>query len=388
MTKVLVVSHEASLTGAPRVAVELLRATEGLFDERILVVRWPGPLLDELTDAADRVVLEPFRRARVSLRRFRRTRRFAVPVEEAAARRVLSREKPDLVWLNTVLSACYVRPALEAGCRVVLHSHEMDELASGTLARYRLHDEYRRVQLVACSSAAKDRLREVTGIDEISVVPSVVDSARIRRLAGEQARELNRPQDGLQPDRQVVVACGTADQRKGTDVWLQLARLVGDRMGEASPVFVWVGGDGGGRYRSMTRELDLEGQVRFVGAMPNPYPWVAAADILTVPSRQDAFPLVVFEGMALAKPVVAFDVGGIREQLGDAGVLVGAGDVEAMAAAVVALLEDGEARRDLGRAGRCRLDELFSVERFRQEVMSVVERALSVEPRGVTFGPP
>ncbi len=369
MSRILVVSHEASLTGAPRVAVDILRATAGQVDERLAVVRWPGPLVGDFASAADRVRLEPLRRVRVGLRRFGPTRRVAVKVEQAAARAVIRDEQPDLVYLNTVLSACYVRPALESGCRVVLHSHEMDDLASGTLARYGLRDLYRDIRLVACSAAAATRLREITGVETVGVICSVADIDRVRDLAGETPVS--------EPARPQVVACGTADPRKGTDLWLEVARRTSSLTGGNCPDFVWVGHDSDGRYEALSRDMGLGSLVRFVGPTRNPYPTMAMSDVVTVPSRQDASPLVVLEAMALGKPVVAFDVGGIRDQLGDAGVLVPPGDVEAMADAVATLLADPQARGRLGGAGEARVRDLFSFDTFRRQVRGLVSEELA-----------
>ena len=133
---VLVVSHEASRTGAPRVAVEVLRALSAAGLSVQCLLRWPGPLQDDLLRAADGCRLEPLRRTRVLLRRFRRTRALAVRLEQRVARRVLLRTRPRSVYANTVLSACYVRPALRLGLPVVLHVHELEPLTSSVLNRY------------------------------------------------------------------------------------------------------------------------------------------------------------------------------------------------------------------------------------------------------------
>jgi glycosyltransferase involved in cell wall biosynthesis len=83
------------------------------------------------------------------------------------------------------------------------------------------------------------------------------------------------------------------------------------------------------------------------------------ADVLVHPTRADAAPWVVVEGMAAGLPVVATDVGAIRELLGDAGVVVTAGDVTALAAAIETLAGDPAARERLGDAGRRRARERY-----------------------------
>ncbi|MGH9056380.1 MAG: glycosyltransferase [Acidimicrobiales bacterium] len=366
----MVVSHEASRTGAPRIAIEVINALKKLDVECVAVVRWPGPLFAAIQAAADRTRLEPLRRLRVGLRRFRQSRKLAIAAEERVARRVLTWERPDLVWLNTVKSACYVRSALELDCKVVLHSHELGALAQGTLARYRLGDLYERVHLVACSQAAANELHMAAGGGLVTVIPEALDINRVRLSA-----TLPSTHHGLGRGA-TVVACGTADQRKGTDLWIEVARQVWAVMGDRCPRFEWIGLDEGGRFETLARESHLDDKVEFIGAVENPYPMIAAATVVTVPSRQDAFPLVVLEAMALRKPVVAFDIGGIREQLDDTGMLVSPGDVAAMAAAVVGLLGDDQSRRSLGDAAALRVEELFEIGTFRRSVAELVTEEL------------
>ena len=126
--RVIVVSHEASRTGAPQVAGDVLRALADIAEETVLIHRWGGPRKADLDAVADRSVFEPFRRSRVILRRFRATRSLAVKLEQFAAQLLLRRYRPELVWCNTTLSACYVKPCRRLGIPVVLHVHELGDL--------------------------------------------------------------------------------------------------------------------------------------------------------------------------------------------------------------------------------------------------------------------
>ena len=378
MTRVVVVTHEASRTGAPRMALRVLRALQDVAEERIVVVRWPGPLVPEFRSASDRLRLEPLRRLRVSLRSGRATRRLAVRVEEHAARRVLSDERPSLVYANTVKSACYIRPALELGVPVVLHCHEDDSMVEDVLARYRLDGVYDRVWLVACSAASASRLAEATGVDvgAVTVITEAVDVDDVLANAAV-------PSPGWARSTGMVVGgCGTVDYRKGIDQWLRVAAQVRDALGPTCPRFEWIGRVADESYPALARELGLGGIVEFVGERTNPYPMLAALDIVTVTSRHDAFPLVVLEAMALGRPIVAFDVGGIREQLGDTGRLVPGGDVDAMSAALLQLIADEPSRRFLASAAAERVNALFSIQQFRAAVAAVARAALAARSSG------
>jgi len=294
---------------------------------------------------------------------------------------VLLRYRPRLVYLNTVKSACYVRPALLLRRPVVLHVHESEPDASQVLRRYRLGPHYAAVRLVACSTEVGASLSAATGVpvERITVIPSMVDTERIGALAGRSDAAGHAPA-GSAPV--VIGACGLANAGKGVDQWLEVARLVVDRAVELDldVEFVWVGRQDLHGLADMVRRLGLDGTVRFTGELANPYPVLSRFDVFTHPARQDSFPLVVLEAMTLARPVVAFDVGGLRGQLGDAGVVVPAGDVAAMAEAVLSLAGDRAARRALGERAAARATAQFSISSLHDAVRGMVLGLLDPSP--------
>ncbi len=82
----------------------------------------------------------------------------------------------------------------------------------------------------------------------------------------------------------------------------------------------------------------------------------ARADIFCLPTFVDAAPFVVAEAMASGLPVISTTVNSIPELVGDAGLLVGAGDVEGLRGALETLLGDPATRVDMGAAGRARAE--------------------------------
>jgi hypothetical protein len=99
----------------------------------------------------------------------------------------------------------------------------------------------------------------------------------------------------------------------------------------------------------------------------------AEADVLALPSRADAVPWAVLEGMAAGLPVVATEVGAISEMLGGSGELVPAGDVAALAAALVGL-RDPERRQRLGELAEARVRERFDRPRQAARIAALAER--------------
>jgi len=99
--------------------------------------------------------------------------------------------------------------------------------------------------------------------------------------------------------------------------------------------------------------LGLEERIEFTGAT-DPAPWLARMDALVLTSLSEAQPLVALEAMAAGVPVVATDVGGCREAIGDAGLLTRSGNPAGTAAALLRLAADDLLRARLGAAGRRR----------------------------------
>jgi glycosyltransferase involved in cell wall biosynthesis len=109
-------------------------------------------------------------------------------------------------------------------------------------------------------------------------------------------------------------------------------------------------------------------QVRWLGLRRDLPALLDAADGFVLASAWEGMPLVVGEAMAMEKPVVATDVGGVRELMGEAGMLVPPKNPDALAAAMLVLMRSSiEARQKLGRAARVRIEDNFNIETRAQQ---------------------
>jgi glycosyltransferase involved in cell wall biosynthesis len=105
--------------------------------------------------------------------------------------------------------------------------------------------------------------------------------------------------------------------------------------------------------------------VLLVGAQPNPEEWMQAMDVFCHTSENEPFGMVVIEAMALGKPVIASAEGGPTEVItpGLDGLLSPYGDRQALAVAILRVLDDDDLRRTVGRAAVQRAAD-FTVDRF------------------------
>ena len=345
------VSHEASRTGAPRVAIQVIQALEESGWDRRVVLRWPGPLRAEFAATGAKVVTEPFRRLRVLLRMWRPTRPLANHLEQFSAALVILWQRPDVIWCNTVVSACYIKPGLRRGLGVVLHAHEPREWMATVLMRYHLDGQWRRTVLVGCAPRVCSDLAVLTRRPptDVACLPSVPDRSRVLEQAGRGGGPA-LPAAGV-----LVGACGSASDAKGIDLWLEMVARIFAEVSDLDPRFVWIGADPPLAFSEWAAtNKTLSQRVTFTGPLGNPYPLLAALDVFTLTSRVDPFPLVVLEAMHLGRAVVAFAVGDVPNQVGNAGKLVPPLDVRRAGDTVISLLRDPKERSRLGGAAAVR----------------------------------
>ena len=168
---------------------------------------------------------------------------------------------------------------------------------------------------------------------------------------------------GIPDGAPVAGPAGRFEPPKGMEIWVRAAARILERVPEAWFLTV---GDGPERRRleSLARELGLAGRMVFPGWQEEIAPLLSAMDCFCMASRWEAFPFVLLEAMAAARPVVATAVGGVPEVLehGRGGTLVPPGDAAALAEAAAALLADGESRRAMGGRNLLRIREEFSLE--------------------------
>jgi glycosyltransferase involved in cell wall biosynthesis len=229
------------------------------------------------------------------------------------------------------------------------------------------------------------REREVLEAAAAVVVTSDWSRRRVEALYGLTAQVAEPGVDAADPrpgsaagDRLLCVAAVTP--AKGHDVLLDALATVGD----LSWCCTCVGSlDRDPAFADRVR--DRAPRVRFTGPrtgadLDRAY---AAADLLVLPSRAETYGMVVTEALARGVPVLASDVGGVREALGDggAGLLVPPGDAAALGAALRRWLSDAELRARVRRAARERRASLRGWDATAAEVAGVLTEVAAVVAR-------
>lgn len=215
-------------------------------------------------------------------------------------------------------------------------------------------------RIFAISEAVRQSLiEEHVNPLRIEVVPNGIDAERVRAAA-------TSPDARVQRGRPVLGTVASLQTRKGH---ADLLRAVAAVRAAGVDVDLVLIGDGplAPELRRLAADLRIADLVRFFGYEPAPYAAMAAFDVYVQPSVEEGFGIAVLEAMALGLPVIATRAGGLPEIVEDtrSGRLVSTHDPDEMATAILSLVRDASARRQLGQRGAALVEE-----RFRSSVMA------------------
>jgi len=229
------------------------------------------------------------------------------------------------------------RLASDAGCPFValVMGSDMNDLAQRPNLRGLVRSALSSAAHVVCVSTALQRRVLELGIAEerTTVQHNGVDGGRFQVRDRSDARRTL----GLDGEQKLVVFIGNLVHEKGPDV---LVEALGQLRSNASPDFRVVFIGDGPQKPALLSSIAASGvgaQVSFLGRRPpgEVALWLAASDVLCLPSRREGCPNVVLEALASGRPVVAAAVGGVPELLNTGnGVMVPPDDPKALAEAL------------------------------------------------------
>ncbi|MEU3562212.1 MULTISPECIES: glycosyltransferase [unclassified Kitasatospora] len=237
------------------------------------------------------------------------------PAEAWRLRRIVRAAAPDVVHLHSAKAGLAGRLAVRGAVPTVFQPHAWSFAAvDGALGAATLRWERfatRWAHRVLCVSVQERADGVAAGVHaDWAVVPNGVD---VRHYAPADRRAA-RIALGLDLDAPLAVCVGRLCRQKGQDVLLAAWPEVLRRVPRARLALVG-GGPEEQRVAELVRQTAEPARIRLVGDVPDPRPWLAAADLVVLPSRWEGMALAPLEAMAAARPVLLTDVPGARECL-------------------------------------------------------------------------
>ena len=205
----------------------------------------------------------------------------------------------------------------------------------------------------------------ICGVDTARFYPNAIMRDNVRR------------ENGIPDDYAVILFLGRLNRDKGV---LDLAKsFAAIAASNPATVLLLVGPEEEQIVEEVQRICAGYGErVKRVGFTQHPENYIAAADVLCLPSYREGFGLVIIEAAAMGVPAVASRIYGITDAVedGQTGLLFPAGDVAALTQALLKLLEDRDLRQQMGEAARVRALELFPSQKITGEMLALYGRLL------------
>ena len=311
----------------------------------------------------------------------------------------IKRNRFDIVHTHASLSA-RLAARLSGGPRIVVTRHTLlPGRATATEGLLRHVSWAARYSIAGTAQALlADRFIAVSHAVRRSMLDDGIPESMIETIhTGVEVEALKREAEQLdgrsavaamagpawEPGAPVVGTVGRLSREKGHETLVRAAPHILSVVPNA--VIVIVGqGEERARLEALARDLGVVGRVCFAGYQENAAAWLNAFDLFVMPSLGEALGIALLEAMALGKPIVASDTGGIPEvvRAGVNGVLVAPGDPLHLAAAVTGLLGDPESSSRMAAAGRRIVQESFTAAAMAKKVAAVYERVRGADDRG------
>lgn len=183
-----------------------------------------------------------------------------------------------------------------------------------------------------------------------SKIITLYDGVNLEELRSQSNLDTKKKEIGINPEKTTIgVVARLDDAKKGQSDFLRAVKLLKERYPTAQFLLIGGGADEG-MLKNLARELDIINRVVFTGFRQDLADMIRILDIVVIPSRWESVPKILLEAMALAKPVIATNVGDISEILEDqkTGLLVPARNPQALARAIAYLLDNADIAKRLG----------------------------------------
>jgi glycosyltransferase involved in cell wall biosynthesis len=352
---ILYVHGIGSIGGAERDLIALLTKLDRSIWHPAIACPESGPLR-EVTLAQDvptyPVNLPPWRKASSLMSRHAGVRRL---------HRLLADVQPALVHVNDLWWVPHTVRAVEGlSPRIPIIAHVRQETQPRKVSQYALD----RVEYVVAVSHQVEQGLLTGGVSShrVRTYYSGVDCSAM--ATSEWSHDI-RAQYGVPREALLLGTVANLLPLKGYEVMLDALPAVLSAMPAAHYLIIGGGeAEYGARLKAITVERGITERVHFAGFQESVGSYLSALDLYVHPSLKEAFGLAVVEAMAMGKAVIATTTGGLPEVVaqGETGLLVPPGDAESLAAAVVSLLEDKVRREQMGRSGKARAQERFSLD--------------------------
>ena len=232
-------------------------------------------------------------------------------------------------------------------------------------------------RFIVVSDSLRDMIIDKRGVrsDKVIRIYNGIEVERYSPALGDHDRI--RTELGIDQDTVLIGAVGRLVWQKGFEFLIKSMPMVIKACPNSKVLII---GDGPLKTQLMviSEKLKVKDKIIFAGFRSDIREILSAIDILVIPSLLEGFPMIILEGMAMAKPIIATRIDGITEQItdGETGLLVSSWDANGLAKAIIRLINDHNLAVRLGLKGRERVEKDFSVEKMIAETEKIYQLLL------------
>ena len=301
---------------------------------------------------------------------------------------IMRREKPDIVHTHTAKAGTLGRmAAICAGVPIKIHTfhgHVFDGYFSPMKARVFLAiEKFLAIftdRVITVSALVRDEIvnkLKVVKASKCVVVPLGFELNRFLQCENHKGafrRELN-----IGPNTLLIGIVGRLVPIKNHKMFLDAVKNISHKNTNLGVKFVIIGdGECAFSLKKYSQEQGIENDVIFTGWKKDLASVYADLDVVALTSLNEGTPVSLIEAMACAKPVIATDVGGVKDIVidGENGFLVKSNDIEGFSDKLIDLLSDKAKRDRFGMCGRESVKTKYSKERLVKDIEVLYEECL------------
>jgi glycosyltransferase involved in cell wall biosynthesis len=374
---ILLIGHEASLTGAPKVLLAFSHWLKFIKNEKIeIILKSGGPLLEQYQKVAPVYIWE---------QDYRPKNLFLSAWDKISGNhgykrkqylRSLKNKGIQIIFCNTIVNGDILESLRFLNVPVISRIPELEMVIkqynkTGLADKTFKYTDY----FIAVSGSVKENLVKNHSINAGKI--HVIHNGLLEN-PGPGSEQKTRSSLNIPENAFVIGACGTLLWRKGIDLFIRLALELITKHKRTDILFTWVGGDVSGQtYRQYTEEikkLALDKFIAITGETQNPYDYYQIMDVFCMVSREEPFGLVMLEAGICGLPVLSFAQSGYPEEFTtpDVGFVLPYADVEKMAEKIIYLKDHPELREIMSGNIRKKSAE-FSFENMANQIYSLIK---------------
>ena len=293
-------------------------------------------------------------------------------------RQLIKFYNPDIVHLNSTKAGVlgsFACMGLKTKVIFTAHGFRFNEPMSLPLKNFY-------ITLEKMASGYRDYIITVSEADRISALrqklisPDKISTVYnglpvLNFLAKDEARtQLNLPQN-------VIIFGNTSNfyKTKGQDILIDAVAQLPKKIINKTLFAIFGSGPEFLNLKSKILNLKLQNSFRMFGQVPNAWMYLKIFDAFVLPSRKEGFPFALLEAIQASLAIIATDVGGNKEALGDAGILIKPEDPKLLAEAITNLVQDSQKRQALS-AKALQRSALFNEDKMLEETKKIYEKVL------------